>query len=89
MFRKLKDDEVETIIEFANNNMDVSKTARDMFTHRNTVVYRLKKIGRETGLNPYRFYDLFQLLQLAGVVTIQCKNFKKQEGEHNEQTTEL
>jgi carbohydrate diacid regulator len=83
MFRKLKDDEIETLIAFANNNMSASQTAKQSFLHRNTVIYRLEKIERITGLSPFNFYQLFQLLQLVGIVTIKCDYFKKGVGENN------
>lgn len=84
MFRKLKDTDIQIIIEFANNDMDVSKTSRQIFLHRNSIVYRLKKIERLTGLNPFRFYDLIQLLQLIGIIVIKCDCFKTNSGEINE-----
>lgn len=84
MNKNLSNNDIDLIIAFANNNMDLSKTARKSFMHRNTAVYRLSKIKRNTGLNPRRFYDLFQLLQLAGVVRIQCDYFERNVGEDNE-----
>ena len=85
MFRKLKDADIETIIEFSNNNISISETSRKLFLHRNSVVYHLEKVERVTGLSPFRFYDLIQLMQLAGVITIQSKYFKSTEGANNEQ----
>ena len=48
----LKDDElVKTAIAFLDNDLNVSETARAMFLHRNTLMYRLDKIERITGID--------------------------------------
>ena len=52
----------ELILAFAQNNMNVSKTSRQVFMHRNTVTYRFEKIKEETGLDPLTFYDLVELV---------------------------
>jgi carbohydrate diacid regulator len=61
--KKLTDVDIKVIIEFANNNMNVSETARHLFMHRNTVIYHLEKVKQITGLSPFNFYDLIQLLK--------------------------
>ena len=66
MFEKLTQEDMETVIEFANNNMDVSKTARQLFLSRSAAVYHLEKVKTQTGLDPLNFYDLIQLLKLFG-----------------------
>ncbi len=40
-----------TIDKFFENNLNVSETARKLFVHRNTLVYRLDKIKKSTGLD--------------------------------------
>ncbi len=40
-----------TIQKFFENNLNVSETSRKLFVHRNTLVYRLEKIKRLTGLD--------------------------------------
>ena len=40
-----------TINSFFDNSLNVSETARKLFVHRNTLVYRLEKIKRITGLD--------------------------------------
>ena len=62
----LEDFYKETLNAFADNNMDVSKTARQLYLHRNTMVYRLERIKIQTGLNPYKFHELVKLLELYG-----------------------
>ena len=46
-----------TIQKFFENNLNVSETSRKLFVHRNTLVYRLEKIKRLTGLDLREFDD--------------------------------
>ncbi len=46
-----------TIQRFFENNLNVSETSRKLFVHRNTLVYRLEKIKRLTGLDLREFDD--------------------------------
>ncbi len=46
-----------TINKFFENNLNVSETARKLFVHRNTLVYRLEKIKKLTGLDLRQFDD--------------------------------
>jgi len=46
-----------TINKFFENNLNVSETARKLFVHRNTLVYRLEKIKKLTGLDLREFDD--------------------------------
>lgn len=40
-----------TVQKFFENNLNVSETSRKLFIHRNTLVYRLDKIAKVTGLD--------------------------------------
>jgi carbohydrate diacid regulator len=44
-----------TILKFFENNLNVSETSRKLFVHRNTLVYRLEKIRKITGLDLREF----------------------------------
>ena len=44
-----------TIQKFFENNLNVSETSRKLFVHRNTLVYRLEKIKKLTGLDLREF----------------------------------
>jgi len=44
-----------TIQAFFENNLNVSETSRKLFVHRNTLVYRLEKIRKLTGLDLREF----------------------------------
>ncbi len=53
----LDDETLLTIYKFFENNLNVSETSRQLFVHRNTLVYRLDKIERLTGLDLRNFDD--------------------------------
>ena len=46
-----------TIQRFFENNLNLSETSRKLFVHRNTLVYRLEKIKKLTGLDLREFED--------------------------------
>ena len=46
-----------TINKFFENSLNVSETSRKLFVHRNTLVYRLEKIRKLTGLDLRQFDD--------------------------------
>lgn len=58
-------EDAHIVIAMANHNMNVTDVARAIFTHRNTVLYHLNKVKRQTWLDPRRFYDLIELVKLA------------------------
>lgn len=51
------DEMLTTINKFFENNLNVSETSRQLFIHRNTLVYRLDKIQKQTGLDIRIFED--------------------------------
>ena len=51
----LDQETLETINRFFENNLNVSETSRKLFVHRNTLVYRLEKIKKLTGLDLREF----------------------------------
>lgn len=54
---KLDEDTINTIQKFFENSLNISETARKLFVHRNTLVYRLDKIQKNTGLDLRQFDD--------------------------------
>ena len=48
---------MNTAEEFFENSLNISETSRNLFMHRNTLMYRLDKIERITGLNIRNFSD--------------------------------
>ena len=48
---------LQTISKFFENNLNVSETSRQLYIHRNTLVYRLDKLQKSTGLDLRVFED--------------------------------
>lgn len=51
------EEELTTVFCFFENNLNISETARQLYVHRNTLVYRLEKIQKKTGLDVRKFDD--------------------------------
>ncbi len=62
-----------TIQRFFENNLNVSETSRKLFVHRNTLVYRLEKIKKITGLD-LREFDHAIIFKIALMVNKYLKN---------------
>jgi carbohydrate diacid regulator len=56
-FNNMDTETILTIQKFFENNLNVSETSRQLYIHRNTLVYRLDKIQRLTGLDIRKFDD--------------------------------
>ena len=56
-----------TIKKFFENSLNVSETSRQLFVHRNTLVYRLDKIQKLTGMDLRNFEDamLFKVAMMV------------------------
>lgn len=54
---QLDEETLSTVNMFFENNLNSSETARKMYVHRNTLVYRLEKIQKITGLDVRVFDD--------------------------------
>ena len=55
--RDLDDETLTTINKFFENNLNVSETSRQLFVHRNTLVYRIEKLQKSSGLDIRVFDD--------------------------------
>ena len=53
----LDEETLTTILKFFDNSLNVSETSRQLFIHRNTLVYRLDKLQKSTGLDLRIFED--------------------------------
>lgn len=51
------DETLATVNKFFENNLNVSETSRQLYIHRNTLVYRLDKLQKMTGLDLRNFDD--------------------------------
>jgi carbohydrate diacid regulator len=56
-FESFDTETIQTIQKFFENNLNVSETSRQLYVHRNTLVYRLDKIQKMTGLDLRNFDD--------------------------------
>lgn len=69
---ELDEEDLSTIERFLENNLNVSETARQMYIHRNTLVYRLERVQKITGLDVRRFEDAMKL-RLALMIRTRLK----------------
>ncbi len=60
-FNELDDELILTADVFMKNNLSISSTARSLYVHRNTLIYRLDKIVQLTGLDIRQFEDAQKL----------------------------
>lgn len=56
-----------TIQKFFDNNLNISETSRQLYVHRNTLVYRLDKVRKITGLD-LRMFDHAIVFKVAMMV---------------------
>ncbi|RKM54689.1 PucR family transcriptional regulator [Butyrivibrio sp. X503] len=57
IYDDLDDETLATINRFFENNLNVSETSRQLFVHRNTLVYRIEKLEKSSGLDVRKFDD--------------------------------
>ncbi len=72
----LDEETIVTIHTFFENNLNVSETARQLYVHRNTLVYRLERIEKSLGLDIRKFEDAM-LFQIAWMVIAHVENAKR------------
>lgn len=66
-----------TINKFFENSLNVSETARQLYIHRNTLVYRLEKLQKSTGLD-IRVFDDALTFKIAMMVVNYMKYMEKE-----------
>lgn len=67
-----------TIQKFFENNLNISETARQLYVHRNTLVYRLERLEKAIGLDIRRFDDAMTF-KIAMMVISHMQYVKKQD----------
>jgi len=73
------DEEVLTTVnKFFENSLNVSETSRQLFIHRNTLIYRIEKLQKATGLD-VRVFDDALTLKIALMVVNYMKHVSKEE----------
>lgn len=72
------DDEIlNTINKFLDNSLNVSETSRQLYIHRNTLVYRIEKLEKATGMDVRNFDDALSYriaMMVLGYVNYVKKN---------------
>lgn len=67
-------DLVETCFSLFDNDLNVSKTAVGLYMHRNTLIYRIAKLKRLTGLDVRIFSDAVTFIILYRCYREEIKN---------------
>lgn len=70
-----EEDELTTVYTFFDNNLNISETSRQLYVHRNTLVYRLEKIQKKTGLD-VRVFDDALTFKIAMMVADHMRNMR-------------
>ncbi|MCR4762162.1 MAG: helix-turn-helix domain-containing protein [Lachnospiraceae bacterium] len=76
--REIEEEIAQTVEVFFANSLNVSETARKLFVHRNTLVYRLDKLQKITGLDVRVFEDAITY-RIATMVIRYMKYMEKNE----------
>ena len=75
--KKMNETLLETLKSFFDNNLSISKTAQAIYVHRNTLLYRLRRVKEITDLDPKKFDDAVQLRMALKMRVYQgCNKFK-------------
>ena len=61
MRKTLDSETIEIAQEFFKHNLNISETAKYCYLHRNTLIYKLDKIQKETGFNMRNFNEAVAL----------------------------
>lgn len=76
--------EAEVILGLAKNGLRVEQTAKQLYMHRSTLHRFIRKIKRDTGLNPLDFYDMEWLVAKAKTVLCVYGTFVLKGGAKND-----
>ena len=74
----LDEETLTTINKFFENSLNVSETSRQLYIHRNTLVYRLEKLQKSTGLDVRVFEDALTF-RIALMVSNYMKYMEREE----------
>lgn len=75
---EIDEEMLHTVNKFFENNLNVSETSRQLFIHRNTLMYRIEKLQRVTGLDIRVFDDA-----LTFKIALMVVNYMKYIEENN------
>ncbi len=71
----LDEELLTTVNKFFENNLNVSETSRQLYIHRNTLVYRIEKLEKYTGLDIRQFEDALTLK--IALMVVNYRNYMK------------
>lgn len=69
----VNEEAVFTINNFFENSLNVSETDRQMFIHRNTILYRIEKVKRITSID-LKIFEHAETFKIALMVSRYLKN---------------
>lgn len=75
---EIDDEMLATVNKFFENSLNISETSRQLFIHRNTLMYRLEKLQKATGLDVRSFDDALTF-KIALMVVNYMKYMESQE----------
>lgn len=75
----LDEETLTTVYQFLDNDLNLSETSRQLFVHRNTLVYRLEKLQKTVGLD-VRLFDDALTFKIAMMVSDYMNYLKKKQG---------
>lgn len=75
--QKIDEEMQVTIRRFFENNLNISETARQLYLHRNTLVYRLERLEKLIGLDIRRFDDAMTF-QIAMMVLAHYRDLEQE-----------
>ena len=75
----LDEEMLQTIDRFFENNLNVSETSRQLYVHRNTLVYRIERLQKFTGLDIRKFDDAL-ILKISLMVINYLESLKERKG---------
>lgn len=81
-------EQAEVIQALADNGLRSTRAAKVMYRHRNTIVFHIDNIRKQTGLDPLDFYDMQKLLPMAQRVLVEYSLHKQQQEEKTHGKTE-
>lgn len=76
------DETTTTIQKFFENNLNISETARQLYVHRNTLVYRLERLEKTIGLDIRKFDDAMTFK--IAMMVLAHMNYQNQEIDRRE-----
>ena len=74
----LDEEILTTVYQFMENDLNLSETSRQLFVHRNTLVYRLEKLQKTIGLDIRKFEDAM-IFKIAMMVSDYMKYLRERD----------